>query len=1038
MNLKSLFILCILLPFFCIPLFSQSELWSPRGIGGGGALFSISISPHNPANVHVSCDMSQLFNSVDFGESWNVYHFTSVGGSNITGKIAYTSDSNVQYTISRFGDAKVPVKTVDGGKQWTPLTDPTNGSAFYLLANPQSTMELLLTDYTTIFRSMDGGKSWRILFKELTPNSEGCLLLGALWDPSFKCIITQAGVYISSDNGNSYVKDQRFALPSLEGMNSFAYAKSGNNYRFMCITHSLSGIYPGKTGAEFRDFMNIYTLDIQNGIPSSWVSRTSSLPTGTKPFFCGMSATNTDILYLAGGNAMNHPSVLKSIDGGKTFISVFNTVNNNNIKTGWSGTGGDRDWTYGEYALGFDVSPNDPNYVAVSDLGFIHLSSSGGSDWFAGYTASNTLNKTGSPITQNKSYVSNGLENTTAWNLHWVNDSTILCANSDIKGTRSTNGGNSWQHVYNSFGINSVYAIAQYRNTIYAATSTIHDIYQSTYLTDSRIDNGKGSILVSTDNGNTWSNKWSLNYGVVWIALDANDSNTMYAALAHSINGGIYVNNDIQHGGQWKKLSSPPRTEGHPFNIRSLKDGSLLVTYSGRRVGNAFTASSGVYLSTDKGNTWIDKSSAEMKYWTKDIIIDPEDPQQQTWYVGVWSGWGGAPNNVGGLYKTKNRGSSWTRILDLPSRSQNTNRVTSCTIHPSNHKEMYVTTETDGLWYSDNIQVETPQFKQIASFPFRQPERVCFNPRNPEEVWVTTFGNGLRVGHRNQQPPSVQWVNPTMDTTIAYSDTVPSIQIMWSGKTDASIMQSQIRYAPDSTFLFKTDTITTKGYNYQLPKTIPGNDSSWYLQARVYDGNQWSAWTTALCLTYKKTNPKPVVSWESPMNDTTITYSLTPPLLLIQWSGTPVGDIQESQLRYSTGATFQFVTDTVTTNTFSLQIPSSIPGKDSLWFLQLRVQSNKQWSDWSRIIQLRYKKEAVSWIDDISDMNYFIQYNPATSTIECSDPEEFKAEIYSLDGKLVMIGTFMQRIDIRFLSKGTYMLMFIKKGKPPISFQFVR
>lgn len=89
-------------------------------------------------------------------------------------------------------------------------------------------------------------------------------------------------------------------------------------------------------------------------------------------------------------------------------------------------------------------------------------------------------------------------------------------------------------------------------------------------------------------------------------------------------------------------------------------------------------------------------------------------------------------------------------------------------------------------------------------------------------------------------------------------------------------MQSQIRYAPDSTFLFKTDTITTKGYNYQLPKTIPGNDSSWYLQARVYDGNQWSAWTTALCLTYKKTNPKPVVSWESPMNDTTITYSLTP------------------------------------------------------------------------------------------------------------------------------------------------------------------
>ena len=57
-----------------------------------------------------------------------------------------------------------------------------------------------------------------------------------------------------------------------------------------------------------------------------------------------------------------------------------------------------------------------------------------------------------------------------------------------------------------------------------------------------------------------------------------------------------------------------------------------------------------------------------------------------------------------------------------------------------------MTTETQGLWYSNNIHAATPTFTQVAAYPFRQPERVFFNPFNPNEIWVTSFGNGLRVG----------------------------------------------------------------------------------------------------------------------------------------------------------------------------------------------------------------------------------------------------------------------------------------------------
>jgi hypothetical protein len=134
-----------------------------------------------------------------------------------------------------------------------------------------------------------------------------------------------------------------------------------------------------------------------------------------------------------------------------------------------------------------------------------------------------------------------------------------------------------------------------------------------------------------------------------------------------------------------------------------------------------------------------------MGYWTKDVVVDLADVEQKTWYAGVWSGYGGPSNNKGGLYKTTDRGLNWSLLLDLPSKVNNTNRVSSSAINPSNTNEMYVTTETDGLWFTNNLQSIKPTFKQISSYPFRQPERVFYNPYVKDEIWITSFGNGLKV-----------------------------------------------------------------------------------------------------------------------------------------------------------------------------------------------------------------------------------------------------------------------------------------------------
>ncbi|MBL0084663.1 MAG: hypothetical protein IPP37_20500 [Saprospiraceae bacterium] len=105
----------------------------------------------------------------------------------------------------------------------------------------------------------------------------------------------------------------------------------------------------------------------------------------------------------------------------------------------------------------------------------------------------------------------------------------------------------------------------------------------------------------------------------------------------------------------------------------------------------------------------------------------------------MFSGWGGAPNGLGGLYKTTNRGTSWVKLT-----GSLIDRVTSITFNPLQTAEVYLTTEGQGLWKCTNILAASPVFEIVDAYPFQQPERVFFNPYDASEMWVTSFGNGVK------------------------------------------------------------------------------------------------------------------------------------------------------------------------------------------------------------------------------------------------------------------------------------------------------
>ena len=727
--------------------------WQPRGIGGGGALFSPSINPANTNEVYIACDMGELFHSTAAGQPWVEEGFMKVTGGHDS-YVNFTNNPNIRYTIDYTSIDSVSyvrsMKSTNGGATWGVITnDPygsnPNGGIERIFADYNNPNHLIVADYSTIYFSPDGGASFNLIHTCLHTNF-GNHLAGAFFDGNSIYIGTNDGILYSNNGGTSFSTMTVSGLSTTtEVLLSFSGAREGNTVRFLGLTADSSNVYAGfQYGSDYNGaLVGVYTMDNASG---AWVSKMGGISMGSDfPVFCGLANNDIDTMYLAGGSSAGNPIIMKA-----TFLTnwghVFNTGNNQNITTGWCGQSGDHQWSYAEAFFGFEVCPNNSKVVMVGDYGFAHISKDAGTSWTQMYVATVDQNLANAPSPTEKTYHSVGLENTTNWQIMWTDSTHIFAGFSDITGVTSADKGQSWKFIP-GLTQNSTYRMVQQTATgnMYAATSNVHDMFQSTRIYDTQINGGTGAVYFSTNKGTSFSLMHDFGHPVVWVALDPSNANRMYASVldGSTQTGGIYVANNISLGtsATWTKLAKPPRSNGHPFCITVLNNGDLVASFSARKPTEStnFTDSSGVYYYDLANTTWSDRSVAGMYYWTKDVVVDPNDATQSTWYAAVFNGWGNVPAGTGGIYKTTNKGINWTQI-------SNSYRVNSVTINPTNANELYFTTETTGLWYSNNATSASPTFTQVNSYPFGGPTRVAYNPYNKNEIWVSSFGNGMMVG----------------------------------------------------------------------------------------------------------------------------------------------------------------------------------------------------------------------------------------------------------------------------------------------------
>jgi photosystem II stability/assembly factor-like uncharacterized protein len=999
-------------------------------MGGGSTFHGLSIAPTMPYTMRVSGANSQMFSSTDLGNSWNAYHHATIAGGSSSGTVTFTSNPQILYAISEQQQYYFPVRSSDGGRTWNPINDPTFGGAYYIHADPASTNRLILSDYTDVYFSSDGGANWTIAFSEISDGADGCYIAGVLFDGTYIMIATQAGIYTSDDDGLTFIKDAFYDFPKETGIIGFTYGASGNLFRLAALTGPIEMLYPGIEPDEITTFDELYVMDVINGISGDWISRTNALPTTLLPNHLSMALNDPTRIYVAGSSEANEPMIFRSTNGGNTFTSIFNTSNNANIATGWIGSGSDWDWTYAGTPMTFAVSGKNAQILAMGDYASLHVSTNGGDTWEQAYIRSADEHPKQTLIDKQATYRSNGLENSTIHDILHI-DSTIMIAGIDEGGMmRSTDKGMSWKNIALPSRYTTTYAFAMSNENIYAAVSSLSSLYSPGKISDNLINTAASAILISSDKGNTWTVYQEFASPISTLCIDPQSPNTCYAGLVHSTQGGIIVNDNLSGNGSWRNLPNPPRTEGHPHTIKVLKDGTILASFTARRNGTVLTQSAGIFSSNDRGITWTDLSIDAMKIWTTSFSIDPHDPLRNTWYVCTWSDPTKANDNSGGVYRTNNRGRNWTKIVTLPIKNETGGDVNACEINPAQPGQLYIATASHGLYFSQNATAANPNSGElINAFPARNARDIAFNPQAPWELFIGTNGNGLRYGAISISQIPYQIVSfPMRDTIVLYEKgSTPELKIRPQWNALQNITKAQARFS-NSRIFSNIDTIDIfDAQANHLPSGKPGVDSILYMQSRIGNISGWSSWSEIIAITFREisTGNVPTISLIQPSKDTIITYrDGENPMLVITWNGNIIDSITDSQVRFSISETFTPKADTVSSGMApSITLPSFIPGNDSVWFMQVRSMNRIGWGPWTNPIRLTFSKQSASDInEDIHAMH--LMPNPVGDILQIISEKQDDFRIYSINGEEILKGKTGIPLHVSGIPAGLYLVRF--------------
>ena len=828
---------------------AQPSNWTIKGVGGGGAVYRPSISPHNGNKAFLACDMTPIHQTNDFGKTWSLLPFQQLPGNRNT-EVQFTSVPTKLFALKKPGSPYLPAKSYDGGQSWISCTNPCTSTASQYFANPFDTDQVVISHINKIYftNNENAGTYSTVLTYSLSTTGH---LAGVFFENKDTLYVCTHDTLLYTFNGGlswfGAVAGTQ-GIPANESIVSFKGAKQGGRWVFYAITILANPSFKiSQTfSSGFSSYKGLYKLG-QN--QSQWTSLNANLPSPTdKLYLLGLSDHDTATLYAAGSSnsvGVNLGAIFRSTNGGSNFTNVFlNSAmfsTNANIRTGWfakhSGTNAIFNWNGLNYICGLDVDPNNPSRIMCCDGMTVHTSTDMGNNWEQAYTDTTYQNAPSTLLSQAQSYKSSGLETTVSYWLTWLGSNNIFACYNDIMARKSANGGSTWN--CNITGLDSTYIhdvnmtiLHPLNGKLYAASGEVPG--SNGDYSDVRAAMAKGRISVSSDSGSTWVTLKSFGRAVSYIAFDPKTSYGMYATVMDTLGGigGIYYcPNVIATPSSWNRLNQPNRTEGRPLQILPLKNGDLVAVYGTRDTSKSntpsyfFSQSSGVFLSKNGGISWADSNLSVMMKSVSTVEIDRNDTSENTWLAFV-----GSNGSTGGVFRTTNKGASWFQVHNQAS--------VSGTFHPVQANTLYIATEVNGLLYATNTNSNSFSISTVNSYPFRRPQKVFFNPYNNNEVWVTSFGNGTRMGMATFLPVQMRYFHAVCNGQ--------QVNLKWSTASETNnaffvVEKSSDMKNWDSTGTIKGhgNSLTTNNYEYTVQLNPSSNRYSYFRLVQTnFDGNK--------------------------------------------------------------------------------------------------------------------------------------------------------------------------------------------------------
>jgi photosystem II stability/assembly factor-like uncharacterized protein len=766
-NIRKIFpfvVMMFLFPAFLLVSCSRNDAWSFVGFGGGGAMFFPAVSPHNPDFAVVACDMTGNYLTCNGGLSWrmfclrgpvryfvfdpvdsNIIYANSIGlfksrDRGNTWDLLYPDPTDVTGIVSRGDHASEIIITKDSTRRrvLTMAVDPSNSNILYAAISIDTTLAFCVSADQGIHwsREKDLENGARNIFVDPSSPEENRTLYIA---GENTITVRENGIW-KTNPGPSLVRSLTCYAGGfdMEQDRFIIYAISGRSY--FNPEGDTSGIYYTEDGG--------LTWENRQDDLLQWRMKGADFPEWRT---IATSARHPGTVYVSYCGLIVHKDttcigVAKSEDYGKTWslawkdkLSPGGDVYASNYKKGWI----DERWGpgWGENPFSIAVSPVNPDICYTTDFGRTVKTTDGGKTWEQVYTRKK----------EGAGWISRGLNVTTGYNVVFDPFDTghVFMAVTDVGLMESTDGGESWSSATIDNGvprnwINSTYWLTfdpEVKGKAWAAMSEVHDLPRPKMWRRTGIAGYEGGVLVTENAGKTWK-PVSRDIGeaaVTHILIDPASpagNRTLYAC---AFGRGVYKSAD---GGKTWSLKNDGINGKEPFAWRITmndKNGELFLVVCRRSddgsIGNEFDGA--IYRSADGAETWSEMNLPAGTNGPMHILPDPANPERI-----LLSAWGRAsegrfmPDTGGGIYLSEDNGKTWKQTLE---RDQHIHDLT----YDSRNSTFYACGFNGSAYRSED---RGASWTRIKGYNFKWGKRVEPDPRNPEKIFIITFGGGVWYG----------------------------------------------------------------------------------------------------------------------------------------------------------------------------------------------------------------------------------------------------------------------------------------------------